>query len=193
MTLKERYAQPWRHFHTWEHVERVHRAAAWYYARLPVPIAVSAAIRYHDAVYISGATDNEEKSAQLYVDERPMYVRTDMVTQYVKDTILATKLHLRHFTPHTLNLHNGRNVMLSCDLVSLAAPWDVFKQDARNVCKEYLYAYEESKVRAGRIDFYEKMLQREYIYPHPHFERTHGPHARVNLYRALLEGKAGVM
>lgn len=177
MTLRERYAQPWRHFHTWDHVQRLMRAAEWFYAPYVVPQSVRDAILYHDAVYIPGATDNEEKSAELYDAEEPKAIIWWRKT--IQDYILATKFH------RTINTTSHKAVFLSCDLVSLAAPWPQFCLDSQNVCKEYAYAYDAEKVRAGRKAFYESMLARATIYPHPYFQRTHERRARLNMEQAL--------
>ena len=199
MTLQERYAQPWRHFHTWNHVERVLRAAQWHYARnnwgeykykpLPVPSAVKTAILWHDAVYLPGAADNEEKSAAAYMANEPTYIKRqngDAFAKWVEGTILATKTHCKRYMG-AWGEWCSRNVMLSCDLVSLAAPWDVFCADAENVKREYRYAYDSKLVDEGRLHFYEDMLKRPFIYPHPDFERSHGPRARANMERALCQ------
>jgi predicted metal-dependent HD superfamily phosphohydrolase len=195
VNLRDRYAQPWRHFHTWEHVERVLKAAEWYYTTITMgrtpPSGVYSAILWHDAVYLPGATDNERKSADLYRDQHKGYQDCRM-TLWVQKAIQATATH-EPVIEGLHGVHGPINVMLSCDLVSLAAPWHVFKQDARNICKEYLTAYDEKVVREGRVHFYEQMAKRKTIYPHPYFEMTHGKRARVNLYRALLEGERGVM
>ena len=190
MTLRECYAQPWRHFHTWDHIERVQRAAQWYYQRLQgtgTPPAVTRAIFWHDAVYLPGAADNEEKSVELYKSEEAIKMSRHAEV-WVAQTIRATKEHIRGF----MGMHGmycPRNVMLSCDLVSLAAPWDVFCTDEENILKEYRYAYEDAKCKQGRLAFLEGMLAHPYIYPHPDFELSHGPRARANLQRAVREAK----
>jgi predicted metal-dependent HD superfamily phosphohydrolase len=194
MTLQERYAQPWRHFHTWDHIARVRRATEWYYRKLnmKLPVGVESAILWHDAVYLPGATDNEEKTAQLYRDTKPTaWQFRDAYTDWVCSTILATKEH-KASSSLGRGLYNAANVVLSCDLVSLAAPWNQFCIDAENVCKEYRYAYDAQVVREGRLHFYEEMLKRTTLYPHPFFERTHGPRARRNLQSALDWKMSGV-
>src|SRR5258706_16295203 len=57
------YQSPGRHYHTWEHVlacvEHLRSMSC------ESPRTVFLALLFHDAVYVAGASDNEEQSARL--------------------------------------------------------------------------------------------------------------------------------
>ena len=66
--LRNRHAEPQRHYHTWDHIEALLR---WFEARrnhLHDPLSVELAILFHDAAYDPTRSDNEAESARLLMD-----------------------------------------------------------------------------------------------------------------------------
>ena len=60
---RESYAGPGRHYHTWTHV--LDCVAKLRDFTCDSPRAVFLALVFHDAVYVAGRQDNEERSTEL--------------------------------------------------------------------------------------------------------------------------------
>src|SRR5262245_10907424 len=63
--LVSAYSEPHRYYHTLEHLAEMFKVAGKLADAATDPAAVQLAIWFHDAVYDSRATDNEERSAAL--------------------------------------------------------------------------------------------------------------------------------
>ncbi|AGW90535.1 MULTISPECIES: HD domain-containing protein [Cupriavidus] len=64
--LARYYAEPTRHYHTLDHVRRCLRDFDWAHSAIPAADvdAVELALWCHDVIYVPGATDNEQRSAE---------------------------------------------------------------------------------------------------------------------------------
>ncbi|EHP43417.1 hypothetical protein OR16_08797 [Cupriavidus basilensis OR16] len=62
--LARYYAEPARHYHTLHHVRRCLRDLDWARSAIPDTDAVELALWCHDVIYIPGAADNEQRSAE---------------------------------------------------------------------------------------------------------------------------------
>jgi predicted metal-dependent HD superfamily phosphohydrolase len=151
--------------------------------------AVEFALWFHDAVYDSRATDNEERSADLALEcLREAGSRDDTRGAKIHDLVMLTKTHQAE--PDT----DGA-VMVDVDLVILGQLWPRFEEYDRAIRREYdwvpagLYAQKRS-------DVLRKFLQRNFIYRTRLFREKYEAQARSNLVRKLelskIEGGASV-
>jgi len=62
--LARHYIEPMRHYHTLRHIRRCVRDLDWARAAIPDPDAVELALWCHDVIYVPGAEDNEQRSAE---------------------------------------------------------------------------------------------------------------------------------
>lgn len=82
------YAEPARHYHTMRHIRRCLRDLDGVRGAVPHPDAVELALWCHDVIYVPGAPDNEQRSADWFrrwADERIER------GEHICDLILATK------------------------------------------------------------------------------------------------------
>jgi predicted metal-dependent HD superfamily phosphohydrolase len=174
--IVSRYREPWRKYHTLEHLcecietfEPVAHLAAH-------PAAVEAALWFHDAVYEPSRTDNEERSARLA--EHVLYaagVLPDAV-DHVTRLVLATR--------HTALPHGpDEQLLVDIDLAILGASEPRFAEYERQVRDEYAFV--------PKPQFYEKrrailqsFLARPQLYSTRHFANLLERRARMNLARA---------
>ncbi|CAB3734454.1 HD domain-containing protein [Paraburkholderia rhynchosiae] len=113
------YAEPARHYHTLRHVRCCLRELDLADGAIPDPDAVELALWCHDVIYVPGAADNEQRSADW------LRRRTDgrvPVCERVCAMILATR-HAR--------VPAGLDGRFACDidLAMLGAPRSRFRED----------------------------------------------------------------
>ncbi|SIT46752.1 conserved hypothetical protein [Paraburkholderia ribeironis] len=113
------YAEPARHYHTLRHVRRCLRDLDLARAAVPDPDAVELALWCHDVIYVPGAGDNEQRSADWFRH------RTDgrvTASECICAMILATR--------HT-RVPAGLDGRFACDidLAVLGAARSRFRED----------------------------------------------------------------
>ena len=82
------YAEPTRHYHTMRHIRRCLRDLDQVRAAVPDPDAVELALWCHDVIYVPGAPDNEQRSADWFRQWADGRIAGD---ERICDMILATK------------------------------------------------------------------------------------------------------
>lgn len=136
---------------------------------------------YHDIVYDSFKSNNEELSAIFANRElSSLNVKIDRI-QKVEELIISTKTHER-------NVDNDVNIFLDADLSILGSEINTYNIYSKNVRIEYV-RYPSYVYNKRRIKVLEYFINLETIYKTDyfkiHFERT----AKENLIRELTELK----
>ena len=186
--LRHRYGEPQRHYHTWAHIESLLRLLAEVRDRLEDPVAVEAALYYHDAVYDPRATDNEARSAAL-LRQACAGVLPPESLEHAAGMVEATA---GHRLPEDLageGLTGGRledaRLFLDMDLSVLAAERAAFEAYEAAIRREYAHV-DAAAFRAGRRRVLEGFLARERLYFSNHFAPRFEAPARANLARSLM-------
>ncbi|RUW69024.1 hypothetical protein [Mesorhizobium sp. M4B.F.Ca.ET.049.02.1.2] len=180
--LSSHYLAPDRHYHSLAHIEAMLALAGEYEALLHDPVAVHAAIWFHDAIYDSRAKDNEAKSAALA--EQKLAGRTDAARLgRIAAMILATATHE---LPSSRDADFSRDtaLLLDMDLAILGAAPGTFDTYEQAVRREYQWV-EEPMWRAGRGAVLKSFLARPHIFHTDEFRQRFEPQARQNLARSL--------
>jgi predicted metal-dependent HD superfamily phosphohydrolase len=159
--LRNRYAEPHRHYHTWVHIEAL---LGWFGQRrdhLHDPLSVELAILFHDAVYDPTRSDNEAGSARLLRD-------ADLPD--LDDTVRARALRMieataRHEMPEGLDApdRNDMAEFLDMDLSILGARTDVFDAYEQAIRREYAFV-PEALYREARRGILQRFLERDRLY-----------------------------
>ncbi len=180
--LRRRYGEPQRHYHTWAHIEVLLKLFDEVKSDLADPVAVQAAIYYHDAIYDPTAADNETQSAALLRREGDG-VLTDTSLEAAVQLIEATA---RHRPPEDLDAPalEDAKLFLDMDLSILAAPWPAFCTYEAAIRREYAHV-EEADFRVGRRKILEALLQRDRLFLSRRFAPRWEAPARANLRRSL--------
>nr|WP_321359147.1 hypothetical protein [uncultured Hyphomonas sp.] len=179
--LRQRHAEPQRHYHTWAHVEALlgHYRRWVRYLNRPGPVLW--ALYWHDAIYDPQARDNEEQSAQLLEREAAGHLSPHDVG-FAAAIIRATATHT---VPEGLSVHDAEDMslFLDMDLSILGAPEAVYDQYEQDIRAEYAFVPEEA-YRAGRGAILKGFLSRPRLYftdiAHAEWDAS----ARANLTRA---------
>jgi predicted metal-dependent HD superfamily phosphohydrolase len=176
--LIERYKEPSRHYHTLEHILNGFKVYYQLFALTEqLPVLEFFAWMYHDAVYDTTQSDNEAKSAEVFMRDAPMLGFTMEDVDKVTQLILATE-------PSAEPL----SVINDMDLAELGADPAVFDANTDNIRKEYYWV--EPKVwRKGRIAVLSQILKRENLYVTKPFSDKFSNQAVENLKRAITNLK----
>jgi predicted metal-dependent HD superfamily phosphohydrolase len=154
------YQSPGRHYHTWEHV----LACVEHLRSTPCenPRVVLLALVFHDAVYVAGASDNEEQSARLAreVLSSCAALHSDELAA-IERLILATKHHVAPVGGPTAD----EGTVIDIDLSILAAPRREYERYARAIHDEWVpVPASEAAFRIGRLEFLRGMLAAPHVY-----------------------------
>lgn len=178
------YMEPHRNYHGLRHIEYLLGRLDQLDPKAPGMdrlLEAEVAIWFHDAIYVIGATDNEEASALLaraflfsIQAQHAERDRTPFVDK-VEAAIMATK-------------HDGRapdgnaaRVMVDLDLSGFARQWEEFEEDNHRIRAEYA-AVPWGVYRLGRMSFLAKLLLRPAIF---HVLTELEVPARVNIERHI--------
>lgn len=165
------YGESHRHYHTLGHVdeclERLDRVPG----RPPDPGAVELALWFHDVIFMSGASDNERRSAQYYFDRAagapPRFRR------HVCSMILASK---------HVGVRGDADVdyVLDIDLAGFGHPWPRFRSTTEVVRAEYAHLSDAEFAR-NMAGFFDVLTSRPSIFRTPCFRDSCEATARANI------------
>jgi predicted metal-dependent HD superfamily phosphohydrolase len=175
--LKARYSEPWRNYHTLQHITECVElfSAAAHLAEHP--FEVEFALWLHDAVYDLQAHDNEDRSAQL----ARSVLREAGVDETAQERVASLVLATKH---RALPALQDEKLVVDIDLSILGAPPTRFDEYELQIRAEYAFVPDVA-FKVGRAAVLRSFLERPRIYSTEHFhERLHGS-ARANLGRSL--------
>ena len=178
--ILSQYREEGRHYHTVQHLDECLSAMAAAKALVEVPNAdaIEVALWFHDVVYDSRASDNEERSAQVAEE---MLRRAGASLELIADVsrlVLATKTHDHggHVDAMWLN---------DIDLAIFGQSEERFAEYERQIRLEYEWV-EEAVYREKRAEILRGFLDRPRIYLTDCFHERLDEQARANL-RGLIE------
>lgn len=174
--LVELYGEPHRRYHTLDHVQHClgefDRAAT----LMDDPDAVEMALWFHDAIYQSGAMDNERRSADLF--RQWSEGRADAVfLQRVDDLIMVTT----HRDPPT---QRDERFIVDIDLSSFGLPWEAFERDGRRIRAECADIVDEIYC-PGQLRFLLSLQNRPTFFLTEFFQQRYERIAHNNVRRVI--------
>ncbi len=180
--LKIRYAEPQRHYHTWAHVEALLSHFDDVADALNDPTAVLWALYWHDAIYDPQAQDNEDKSADLLIEQAEEPLNPESLVR-AERIIRATK---QHQMPDGLSSNEADDLalFLDIDLSILGADAAVFDAYERHIRAEYAFVSAEVYCQA-RAAILRAFLNRDRLYFTDHFRNLWEEKSRANLNRSI--------
>lgn len=168
--LVRHYAEPARHYHTMRHIRRCLRELDGVRDAVPHPDAVELALWCHDVVYVPGAPDNEQRSADWFRRWANARIAS---AQQICEVILATK-HAQ--APVEMDACFGADI----DLAMLGGERARFRDDGARLRAERPDLDDEAYARQERT-LLESLLKRERIYHTDVFHTRCEARARSNL------------
>jgi predicted metal-dependent HD superfamily phosphohydrolase len=177
------WSEPWRHYHTLQHLSECLDHAALLAPLAAYPAEVALALWFHDAVYERGRHDNEARSAD--------WAREAMRTAGLPEASAERVAALIMATCHQAEPAGGDAVIVvDIDLWILGAPAERFDEYEGQVRREYGHL-PDAAFRQGRAAVLRQFLGREWIFGTPLFRERFETPARENLERSLRALGAG--
>lgn len=168
-----------RHYHTLGHLNSMLRELLPHQASFSNWHTIVFALVYHDAVYKSTKSNNEEKSAQLAEKRLAEITFPKAERACCVNFILATKKHLP--------ADEETNLFTDADLSILGAAPDVYNVYVKQIRREYSL-YPDFIYKPGRRKVLSHFLAMDKIYKTPSFQNRYEAQAKINLTAELQVG-----
>lgn len=183
--LFNRYEEPWRKYHTLEHIADGFLKLRSVFEHINNPFVVWCAWLYHDAIYVPGSPTrmNEYYSALLAEHELlEMGTIPRGVISIIKQSIIATWDHLvpNDYEGNVQDLH----IMLDVDLSGFGDSHDLFVEARKRLREEYALI-DEVTFAHGSAKFLGAFLNRSRIFQSPYFTHLE-EQAQTNLLWASV-------
>jgi predicted metal-dependent HD superfamily phosphohydrolase len=176
--LRERYTASERHYHTLDHILAVLVTIRELGGTEKESPALLLAAWFHDVIYDSRSSDNEERSAaHARAVLLPLGVSAAILSE-IERLILLTKTH-------TLALQDrAGQILVDADLAILGAAEPDYDAYAQAIRREYAWVA-EADYRRGRLAVLERFLQRPQIFTTQEMFARFESAARKNLQREM--------
>jgi predicted metal-dependent HD superfamily phosphohydrolase len=174
--IEKNYSSPNRHYHSLIHLDNLVVELSPYQDRFSNLDVIVFAIAYHDIVYNTLKSDNEEKSADLAVKRLKEISFPENLIAQCKAIILATKKHEM--------ADEVRNLFTDADLSILGSEPKTYKLYTQQIRKEYKI-YPNLIYNPGRKKVLNHFLKMEKIFKTKEFSMKYESQARMNLNEEL--------
>ncbi len=182
--LRQLYGTGPRAYHNWTHVldmirwfHEVARDVGW-----RQPREVFLALLFHDAVYVAGAADNEERSARQAREAIKRWLPDSGIDVERVANLIQRTAH--HGSWRKEEVAPDEALFLDCDMAILGGDSATFDAYEEAIAREYA-ALDPASFRAGRRQFVECLLASDRIYLSSYFHDRLEAMARQNLIRSL--------
>ena len=186
--LEAHYLEPHRHYHTTGHImfclDELDKVSADIKQTGAVlqQDAVELSIWFHDVVLEIPGANNEQKSAEYFLEVSDGCLDNDLRIR-VHDAIIAT-------THKSSSDALESQLTVDIDLSGLAQSWSEFLADTRQVRAEFSHL-SDKEFNVGQGKFMKSLLDRASIYSTEYFLGTHEATARKNVARLIGKLEAG--
>jgi predicted metal-dependent HD superfamily phosphohydrolase len=173
--LKARYSEG-RHYHNLDHVLEGIGELDKVRDQLVHPDLCELAYWYHDVVYDTRRSDNEERSAEFLLRETAGRMSFSDIN-YAKLLIRGTEHKYPPFD-------QDQAYVIDVDLISISKPYKVFREIGERIRKEYSWV-PEPLFKEKRAEIFERFLAQPSIYNTDLFKSKYEAIARGNLEREI--------
>ncbi len=180
--LAGHYGEPQRHYHTLEHIAHCLAQLDKIPQEVECAEALELSIWYHDVIYQIGAKDNEQCSADRFMEHSTGVIDEDL-RQQVQALIMVTVHPSVPTTP-------DQCLMVDIDLSSFCLPWPEFLRDSTNVRNEFPHL-SDAEFSTGQIRFLRSLMARPWFYNSDYYRQHHEQAAHDNIHRLLLSLQHG--
>jgi predicted metal-dependent HD superfamily phosphohydrolase len=171
------YSTKKRHYHTLQHLDNLLAQLTEVKEKIQDWDTVLFTLYYHDIVYNSLKSDNEEKSALLATNRMKQMAISNRMIESCQKQILATKTHIK-------STESDTNYFTDADLSVLGNSWEVYTQYFKDVRKEYSI-YPDFIYNSGRKKVLNHFLKMDSIFKTEFFYNKFEIQAKQNLQKEL--------
>ena len=177
--LRQLYAQPWRIYHDFGHIEyclEVYEECG-HFANHPNELGI--AIWFHACIYDLGASDNEARSRDWFLSCSEGVLNNE-ARERIADLIMDTCF------PSEPMSHDGR-LIVDIDLSNLRDKLEVFMRESKAVMDELSQLKEQATEDADQhlANFFSGFLAREHVFFSDYFRQHYDHIARSNIEYSL--------
>ncbi len=176
--LAAAYGERSRHYHTQQHIAECLSQFQRFHSLAQRPYEVEVALWFHDAVYDTHRSDNEERSAQWAEQYLAAEDANAAVINRIVDMIIATKSHSRQ--------EGDAAIVIDIDLGILGASPKAFEVYDQAIRREYDWV-SEAQYRPTRRQILKIFLDQDVIYQTEAVRECYETQARNNLSRKIKE------
>jgi len=173
------YSESKRHYHTVTHLENLLAELTEVRTKIEDWDTVLFALFYHDAIYKSTSSTNEEDSAKLAEKRLSEIGFPDEKIKICRDMILATK-------HHKSSEFQDINYFTDADLSILGKSWDVYQNYIQQIREEYSI-YPDFMYISGRKKALESFLNMDRIFKTEPFYKKYEVQARKNIENEISQ------
>lgn len=173
--IETNYSSNGRHYHTLQHLENLFIQLTEIKSDIHNWETILFTLYYHDIVYHSLKSDNEEKSAELAEKRLKQISVSNKTIELCKNQILATKTHV-----HSTN--SDTNYFTDADLAVLGQNWETYSMYYKNIRKEYSI-FSDIDYNQGRKKVLNHFLKMERIFKTEYFYKKFEMQAKQNLIK----------
>ena len=175
--IEKNYSSKKRHYHTLHHLDSLLAQLTDVKGEIQNWNTILFTIYYHDIVYNSLKSDNEEKSAELAKKRMKQISVSSDTIEFCKNQILATKSHIKSSDSDT-------NYFTDADLSVLGQTWETYSLYYKNVRKEYSI-YPDFVYNPGRKKVLNHFLSMDRIFKTDIFYNKFEMQAKHNLQKEI--------
>jgi predicted metal-dependent HD superfamily phosphohydrolase len=180
--LVTRYSSAGRAYHTLTHIEECLCELGCMPEIMANRDAIEFAIWFHDAVYVSTRTDNEEQSADL---ARVVACSAGILKPF-DDLVASLIMTTKHAV---IPADSDQQILVDIDLAILGQPRPRFDEYEQQIRAEYSWAPSDAFAK-GRSAILSSFLGRSRIFSTDFFYRKYEKAARENLARSIAHLRA---
>ena len=166
LEIEKRYSEKHRYYHTLEHLNSLIELVNTYKDKVVNRPYVLFSLYYHDIVYNTLKSNNEEKSADLAKKRLNTFIENKELVNSVDKLIIATK---KHIVADDINNFDSL-FFLDCDLAILGSNRERYITYTEQIRNEYKI-YPDIMYKKGRIKVLEHFLQMDSIYKTPEIKQ----------------------
>jgi predicted metal-dependent HD superfamily phosphohydrolase len=172
--IVEHYSASERAYHNLSHIQSLITLSESLLDKIQNRDAHYFSIWFHDLIYDTRRSDNEEKSAEFAAEALASLGVPEQTVAVVREMILATKHHRGD------DLSWDAKAFLDLDTSILGAPEEIYEEYSRAIRKEYSWV-PDVLYREGRMKVLSDFLGRERVYQTEEIRAKYETQARHNI------------
>ncbi len=175
--VENKYSDKKRYYHTLQHLENLLNELIAVKSEIQNWETILFTLFYHDIIYNSLKSDNEQKSAD-YAEQKMQTLSVPIeIIRNCKKQILATQSHV-------FSIDNDTNLFTDADLSVLGYSHETYTEYYQNIRREY-NIYPDLVYNPGRKKVLLHFLNMDKIYKTPYFYNKYELQARNNLAQEI--------